>query len=120
MIWFNAVARANFILLFNTECSAGADCDNIAKHCDKQGCKRCAGGGSKHEGTGACDAKPKKDGCDRKCLRCSQNCRLELALLTSVNSKIIVIEDRDSQQDTLDSVNLLMSKRRKPENFNHR
>ena len=73
MIWFNAVERAEFVLLANGRCTGGADCKNVAKMCTKRNCKRCGTGTETDEN---CETKPTHEKCDRKCLRSSHNCQL--------------------------------------------
>ena len=145
---FNAVSRADFVLLFDSICKCGGKCDNIAQHCSRIVCKRCGGQGTnsvqemrrlqKWDTTlrdsmanmGAtlqartraqpapvatssvaeldksaalsCPAKPQHPVCDGKCLRSSQNCRLELALLSVVECPVIAVHANDDIERTVE------------------
>ena len=87
------MSRADFVLLFDSVCANGEHCDNLASQDSP---------------------KPKHAVCDGACLRSSQNCRLELALLSVVECPVIVVHSTDDITRTVELAKQVFNRGREP------
>jgi hypothetical protein len=82
IIWLEAVERADYVLIFNTICPNGKACPNLAS-----------------VPASNADDDVNRDDCECSSLRSSEECVRQLALLSCVRSKIVVVGNDDTSEE---------------------
>jgi hypothetical protein len=94
IIWLEAVERADFVLIFDTKCPNSKSCPNLAN---------VPASNEDDDASG--------DDCECCCLRSSEECVQQLALLSCVRSKIVVVRNDETSQDVASRIQQILDGR---------